>query len=332
MTRIRLAASTFLVILLTSCAAFAATAGPDQFGYVWKDSDESGVDASIPDYTPMDLRPLGLKSDDTIIHLTLPAPFPFYGTKYTDLWVSSNGWVALVDSAGSFPIGMPIPSLSLPNALVAFYWEDCTLDFPGTPATYAGPTLDGDGYVVDIRLAPWPIPIDPVRVVTVLYDDGRIKVIYDNGPFATQVPTSAGIEDATGSIGLAYIAAHVPVNGAVFRAGYAVCYLPPTGAASECTSCPVPAPTPPSLANTLRAVRQNGDVGLSWASPGGSGLAGFRLYRHVGKDLDPAARSLVAQTPVAVAVASDKGAIGAPPLVAYYQAVGLSCAGIEGPY
>ncbi len=108
-----------------------AGGGPDEFGYIFRDSEEPDG----PIYEWIEIAPpaggngtaVGLSGvdDGYFWPLTIPFPFDFYGTEYTELAVASNGTVCF----GDYYLGYdnrPIPGASGYGvyAFIAHFWDD----------------------------------------------------------------------------------------------------------------------------------------------------------------------------------------------------------------
>lgn len=82
--------------------------GPDQYGYLWKDSDEPGG----PVFSWIDVSsgtPIYLSDDDWITGIPLGFNFNYYGTVFNTVNIMSNGWVSFNDYDFMYP--WTIPSL-----------------------------------------------------------------------------------------------------------------------------------------------------------------------------------------------------------------------------
>ena len=102
-----------------------ATGGPDDFGYTWNDTISfNWIDAKTGTDT-------GLSGDDNFQQLDIGFPFKFYENTYTQLYVTTNGLVTFqVDAAYSWSNTI-IPNSSLPNNLIAPFWDDLGVSWEG---------------------------------------------------------------------------------------------------------------------------------------------------------------------------------------------------------
>ena len=100
--------------------------GPDEFGYAWMDSNESGA----PGFTWTDISTTGTLidgfSDDVVVGpIDIAFPFPFYGLNQNQLFISSNGFITF--DSGPYSgccVGQPIPAADTNNHLIAWMWRD----------------------------------------------------------------------------------------------------------------------------------------------------------------------------------------------------------------
>ncbi len=108
-------------------------------GYFWKSSDGSAND-DRPEYVWNSIAETGTKidevsnHDDTVIEDPIPIgfKFPFYGVEYSEVWVTSNGYVTLghgSDDTGSN--NYSLPSDGMPANLIAAFFDDLDTRFSG---------------------------------------------------------------------------------------------------------------------------------------------------------------------------------------------------------
>ncbi len=165
---------------------------------------------------------VGLWDEDTV-KVPLPFNVKFYGQTYyagTDsLLVSSNGWAAFPPYSGTSPnpYRTAIPDPSTPNALMALAWDNLLV---GT-VRYAHVSSPEPMFVVEWKDAyrypgfNGPRQFDANFQLQILEDtsstgDNRIRFCYKTTDFGASDPEgvtpalSIGIENETGSIGLAY--------------------------------------------------------------------------------------------------------------------------------
>ena len=66
----------------------------------------------------------GPTGDDTALTANLGFGFPFYGSLYTQMVVSSNGFVAIPGQPGTAWINTALPNAATPNGIICGYWCD----------------------------------------------------------------------------------------------------------------------------------------------------------------------------------------------------------------
>ncbi len=179
--------------------------GPDEFGYEWIDSDEPGG----PEYRWVDIIDRGdniyLTDDDLAGPFTLGFDFPFYGDFYSDLWVCSNGFTAVIEppDPGSFIyyINQPFPSPpvpgNVPGAAIAPFWDDLNPDDGGEIYYWAG----SDSFIVAWIDIPHFGGTGSYTFEVILTAGGNMTYQYRNmtGELASN---TIGIQNADGTIGL----------------------------------------------------------------------------------------------------------------------------------
>jgi hypothetical protein len=79
----------------------------------------------------------GPSGDDSQVATTLPFPFTYFGTAYTNVSIYSNGFIQFGTSSNSTTVyGANIPSAANPNNIVALAWEDFNVVSPDSIRFY----------------------------------------------------------------------------------------------------------------------------------------------------------------------------------------------------
>ncbi len=98
--------------------------GPDNFGYIWKDSDEPDG----PAFEWMDISGLGVNTgctgDDAAVRINLPFEFPYYGETKDAITIGTNGYLSFAADGGLAYSNDPIPHSDAPNDVLCPFWDD----------------------------------------------------------------------------------------------------------------------------------------------------------------------------------------------------------------
>lgn len=207
----------------------SGSGGPDPFGYIFVDSQEPGG----PEFEWIEIAPpaggngtpLGLHGfDDTYYWpLELSFSFPFYGSRYNELAIATNGTLYFINGYIGYA-NQPIPGDSGYgiNTFIAHWWDDLYIS-PGE-VYYRD---DGNRLIVEFyRVSGCCATPDSATWEVILYPDGSILFqyldtdlnapAYDHGAGAT-----VGIQGDTAT-GLQY-----GYNAPVLSDGLAICFLYP---------------------------------------------------------------------------------------------------------
>jgi hypothetical protein len=191
--------------------------GPDGFGYRWQDSSEP----EGPVYTWLEISgsgtALSLGDDQASSALALPWSFPFYEGSYSQVFVSSNGFLSF--GSGSIAhLNTGLPNAGAPNGLIALFWDDLNPASGGT--IYTGTV--GNQWVCqfqDVREYQGP---GTVKAQIVLSQDGTIVLQYHTLAGGLDIAgETIGLEDPAGARGLTVSLdgspAAYPANGLAVR-------------------------------------------------------------------------------------------------------------------
>jgi hypothetical protein len=148
--------------------------GPDRFGYRWRDSDDPGG----PRFQWVDIQPSGTPvpisgDDQTTIGIPIGFAFPFYGSTFTRVNVSTNGFLSFTSGSASFG-NSPLPGAGAPENLLAVFWDD--LVFTRFPSAYY--LNDGSRFIVQFSGVNHIGGASDFNFEVILYPDGRIIYQY----------------------------------------------------------------------------------------------------------------------------------------------------------
>ncbi len=102
--------------------------GPDSYGYFAFSSDDTFFDQT-PTYNWVEIKEIGTQLDfqnlsDYTETVDLPFDFKYYGVVYTQLRISTDGWVAFGSGDQVNPENASLPSNDNVSSMVAVFWGD----------------------------------------------------------------------------------------------------------------------------------------------------------------------------------------------------------------
>jgi len=191
--------------------------GPDAFGYTWIDSDEPNGPAYVwEDITATGTAITGWQAigtstplDDGYVQLPVGFSFKYYGTLYTQVYLSTNGFLTFNPVTEAWYTNGQLQSATEPNNIICPFWDDLDGRTQGT-VHYK---QDGNRFIVQFTNWQKYSGTGSLTFQVILYSSGKILVYYNNMN-ATLTSATVGIENNNGSIGLqvAYNAAYVHNN------------------------------------------------------------------------------------------------------------------------
>jgi hypothetical protein len=101
--------------------------GPHTYSPVF---DWVAIDSTQTQYPGVSLN----LSDDQVVQVSLPFSFQYYGGNYTQITISSNGWVCMGYESGSNLTNYGIPNTGGPAAMIAGIWDDLDPGNAGQPS------------------------------------------------------------------------------------------------------------------------------------------------------------------------------------------------------
>jgi len=242
---------------LTISPANAGRGGPDAGGWMWIDSNEPGIDASVETFiSQTQLTTAWL--DEEIIPVAMSFPVTLYGTTSSTVYLSSNGWLSLLDpGAATAANNLPMPAVAAPNATLAWFWDD--LDGSGSNFALHGPTPNG--HLIILRMAQKGTGA-LLQASIQFFLNGQIKVLYSVLP-SNLASATIGIENGAGTIGTQLLFNGTSAGLFNLAANYAVVYFPESR-----PSCA----TAPPLACSGSVVGTTVGGGMSAAAYGCNGI------------------------------------------------------------
>jgi hypothetical protein len=209
------AGSQSITLPLTRSARASLPVGPDAYGYQIFDR----WDTPRSPYEWIEINPnesggwpgatLPVGDDNTSVR-TLPFSFQYYGTTYSQISVSANGFIVFGSNSSQEWSAPPIPSTITPNNYVAAFFEDWSPTRGGGVYYYSRP----DSHFVVVEW--WNVGnYDTTGVATfeaILYDpavyqtatgDGIIKLQYKR--ITRLLEGTVGCENANGTDGVQYL-------------------------------------------------------------------------------------------------------------------------------
>lgn len=131
--------------------------------------------------------------------------FNFYGNRYTNIYVSANGWASFTAPSSAVYSRSAIPSTSTPNNLIAMWWADLNPGSAGTITYQSVGTAPNRKFVLNFAgVADYTSGGTPATFQLVLSETSNTVDIHctscTNGG---GVARTQGVENATGTAGLA---------------------------------------------------------------------------------------------------------------------------------
>ena len=186
--------------------------GPDSFGYIWKDSDESGgASYDWIEISSTGTHVYGLYDDNYVGPFPIGFSFPYYGNSYSQFYIQSNGVINFLPSYFSLS-NRYIPLSDGYNNGIAWFWDDL---YPTGSVYYR---CYSDKLVIEFVNYGQYYTWGYINAEVILYSNGTIKIQYkDSGGGFYLNSCTIGIENSDGTDGLraAYNSSYVHNNLAV---------------------------------------------------------------------------------------------------------------------
>jgi uncharacterized repeat protein (TIGR01451 family) len=165
---------------------------------------------------------LGLGDDECSPPLDLGFEFEFYGNRYSQIYVNSNGMVLFGEGSaayGNVRVGNP----AKPNNYIAALWDDLDPSPEGIYLAVVGEAPNRRA-VVEWRDIITPYDGQSQTFEVVLFEGSNevlLQYLEINGPRGSGASATVGIEDASGTVGVDYLYGGLPVEHTL-RSGLAI--------------------------------------------------------------------------------------------------------------
>jgi len=192
--------------------------------------DQTGV------FAPLDITATGidvvLGDDDLSGALPVGFTFNFYGSDYTNFFISSNGFITFNDGQDSgCCTGGELPTSSDNNNLIALVWEDLNPTIGGTIRYETVGTAPDRILVMEYDDIPYYGTSNTVTAQLQLFE-GTNRIEIHSSDVPADGPATQGVENENGTEGLA-----IPErNSQIWSASndYVAFYYEPGGSANNC--------------------------------------------------------------------------------------------------
>ena len=176
----------------TAVTTIAGYGVDDTITYDWQDISATGTAVILTDDSVSGAIPIGFS-------------FDFFGTAYSNLYISSNGFITFTaGSPNGCCTGQNLPNTATPNNLVAGWWEDLNPSGGGTHHYQTLGSAPNRVHVVQVTDVPHFGGGNLVSMQYKLFETtNTIEVHYQAAPSDGGTHT-AGIENAAGTIGVMY--------------------------------------------------------------------------------------------------------------------------------
>ena len=188
------------MFLFCGFPAWAATGGPDAFGYTWNDgAPYSWIDAASG-------TPITLQDDQMAGPYPIGFDFDFYGNTYNTFYVSDNGRIAFVNQPETFNIPC-LPSDSPYVGYIAFYWDDFNPTSGGQVFAQLSGAAPNRNLIIEYYQVPhFGSTADSITAEVIISElNGDIYFQYQNPSLEAGANAAVGIMSPDGSTGLSIL-------------------------------------------------------------------------------------------------------------------------------
>jgi hypothetical protein len=182
--------------------------GPDNFGYVWIDSDEPGGPEFI--YTEISTTgsPIyGLSDDNVVGPYNIGFDFRYYGENKTRFWINSNGAIGFTSTKITLQNTRIPTNSSTYKDFIAWFWDDLYFRTGTSQAFYQ---TFSDRTIIQFKNYERVYhPGSYIDAEVIMYVNGRIKILYNDFDVDVELDScTVGIQSSTPNQGLQVVYNH----------------------------------------------------------------------------------------------------------------------------
>ncbi len=252
--------------------------GSAQGGYYFANSLATNA-PSHPQFNWVDIASATNDSIDALGDEVVIGPIPlgftfnFFGTDYTELYFSSNGWISFTQPSSANFSNQHIPDSNTPNNIIALFWDDLNAkDFDVNDRhCYVGKAPNGDFVISLVHYPEYGADENGwITAQVILKPGGNIKLQYkEHGTSIDLDGATVGIENQDGTQGVEY--RYNTSGGPLFGSPLAVEF------GLDDQSLPVELTSFVARAGNNRAY-------LQWTTQSEVNNLGFEVYRSLNKE------------------------------------------------
>ena len=144
---------------------------------------------------------LNLFDDQEFGPISLGFSFDFFGVSYTDVYVSSNGWLSFQQNFTSGCCsGQFLPDNFTPNNLIAFAWDDLYPPGNGTVEYFTTGTAPNRKFVLEFDSIPQCCGSTPIVTMQLILYETTNEIEIHTGSTGPMFNTTMGLENAAGDL------------------------------------------------------------------------------------------------------------------------------------
>jgi hypothetical protein len=176
--------------------------GPDDFGYIWIDSDEPGGPSfNYTDISTTGNPIFGIDDDNIVGPIDIGFDFYFYGEIKSQFWINSNGCIGLTSNYITLQNTSIPTNSSAYTDFIAWMWDDLVFITGSSQAFYQ---VFPDKLIIQFKnYEHWGQADLHINAEVILHKNGKIMLMYDD--FSAGVILNSctiGLQSSTPGIGL----------------------------------------------------------------------------------------------------------------------------------